>query len=156
MDTIRANYGAEGFPSLRQVILRSSGCNHLGARILRRWTAKESSVRLPSNPQILAFVALSLVTTVGSASSVTYDFSGTINSEEGSFRSALTAGEQVSGSFSIDIDAAISGQQSGSTDSAYWVRYAYGGTVENDTTVPPRVGSAPSVSSQPILPSLPF
>jgi pimeloyl-ACP methyl ester carboxylesterase len=25
-----------------------------------------------------------------------------------------------------------------------------------DTTVPPRVGSAPSVSSQPILPSLPF
>jgi hypothetical protein len=43
-----------------------------------------------------------------------------------------SAGTLVSGSFTIDIDAAIPGQGGqGSTSSTYWTRSAYGGTVFN-------------------------
>jgi hypothetical protein len=82
-------------------------------------------LQLPT--KLLLIASLALVATAASGTAVTYDFSGVVDSESGSFVPIIPGRSLVNGSFTIDFGAADISH--GNTDSPSWTRAARGGSV---------------------------
>ena len=101
-------------------------------------------MRIRETTTTVILAILTLGTAVASASPVTYDFTGYTTTVTGSFDSL--EGAAVSGSFTIDFDAAIASQSSGTPgSSASWASKASGG-VNQSLPLPPALVFSESVT----------